>query len=116
MQTDIAPVLGEYPDYSKTQEATFDGPSDVVGILLKRRSPILWSTLLGGVVAAAISLFLTPLYTATTLILPPARPQSMAATLLGPLSSMAGSFGPSLGLKDPGDLYIGILKEQNDCR
>jgi tyrosine-protein kinase Etk/Wzc len=55
-----------------------------------------------------------PQYTAKTVILPPQQDQSSASAMLGQfsaLSSMAG-LGGSLGLKNPVDLYIGILGSQ----
>lgn len=70
------------------------------------------SALLIGSVAA----FLLPnRYTATVKILPPQQTQSSAAALLTSLSgsgigSLASAAGKDLGIKNPNDLYVGMLK------
>lgn len=60
------------------------------------------------------SLLLPTLYTATTKIMPPIQNQSSASLFISQLaSSSAGSLaaaaGGGFGLKDPNDLYIGML-------
>jgi len=80
-------------------------------VLLAKRNwkVLLLATVGSGVAAALASLTLPNTYTAAALILPPSRPQSIAASVLGQLGGMAGSTAPSLGFKDPAELYVGIL-------
>ena len=59
-----------------------------------------------------ISLLLPNIYTGTTKILPPQQSQSTAAAMLNQLGGLAGIAGPSLGIKNPNDLYIGMLKSR----
>lgn len=70
-------------------------------------------TVVGGVVAAAIAWFIPNTYTASALILPPAKPQSLSGALAGQLGGLAGALAPSLGLKDPAEMYMGILKSRS---
>jgi tyrosine-protein kinase Etk/Wzc len=55
-----------------------------------------------------------PVYTAKTVIMPPQQEQSSSSALMGQfgaLASMTG-LGSSLNLKNPSDLYIGILQSE----
>ena len=90
---------------------------DLLIVLAKRKRLILGVTLASGILAAIVSLLLPNRYTATTKILPPQQSQSASTMLLnqlagggmGPLAAIAGS---SLGIKNPSDIYIGILKSR----
>jgi tyrosine-protein kinase Etk/Wzc len=60
-------------------------------------------------------MFVKPSFTAKTTILPPEQEQSSGAVLMGQfgaLASMTG-LGGSLGIKNPVDLYIGILQSDS---
>ena len=88
---------------------------EVVASLMIRRKLLLWVAISGAIVSAATVCLLPPRYTATATIVPPAKPQSTAAALMGQLSSMTGALtgsSSSLGMKDPADMYIGILKSR----
>lgn len=71
----------------------------------------------GLLVGLVLSLLLPVEYTATTRIMPPQQTQSTAAILMnqltglssGPLAAMAGA---GLGLKNPNDIYIGLLSSR----
>jgi len=56
-----------------------------------------------------VTLLLTPSFTATAVIMPPQQQQSAASALLGQLAPIASLAGRDLGIKTPGDLYVGIL-------
>jgi len=74
---------------------------------------MLWSwPLVAAAVALAVTLVLPKGYTAVTRILPPQQGQGAAALLgqLGGLGSLAGALGGGLGLKNPSDLYLGMLR------
>ena len=69
---------------------------------------------LAGVV---ISLMLSTRYTATTKIMPPSQTQSEASLFTAQLatsgaSSLAAAAGGGFGLKDPNDIYIGMLNSR----
>ena len=87
-------------------------------ITLARRKRLIAGATLGSAVLATIISFIIPnRYTATTKVLPPQQAQSSAAMLmtqlagsgLGPLAAVAGK---DLGLKNPNDIYIGMLKSR----
>jgi tyrosine-protein kinase Etk/Wzc len=56
------------------------------------------------------------IYTGTTKILPPQQNQSAAVAMLGQLSGQLGGLGGlaggALGIKNPNDLYVGMLKSR----
>ncbi|MGC2403438.1 MAG: Wzz/FepE/Etk N-terminal domain-containing protein [Acidobacteriaceae bacterium] len=88
---------------------------DVALVLAARKYTILLTTVAGFVIAILLVLMVDPKYTAKTVILPPQQDQSSASTLLGQfsaLSSMTG-LGSSLGIKNPTDLYLGILASES---
>lgn len=92
-------------------------------IVLARRKRLILKVIAGSALLALIVSFLIPnRYTATTKILPPQQAPSASAMLLNqlagamsPLAAMAGGGGgisSSLGLKNPSDIYIGVLKSR----
>jgi tyrosine-protein kinase Etk/Wzc len=62
--------------------------------------------------AAAVSLLLPNMYSGVTKILPPQQNQSSAALMLAQLGNIASLPGASLGIKNPNDLYVGMLKSR----
>jgi len=61
------------------------------------------------VVAAAISFVLPNVYKSTVVLLPPQQQQSSAAALLSQLGGVASAAAGVAGLKNPNDLYVGML-------
>jgi uncharacterized protein involved in exopolysaccharide biosynthesis len=87
-------------------------PLDVLLFLARRRRVLLALPLAAALVAAIISLLLPSYYAAVTKILPPQQNQSSAAIALAQLGSAAGAPAASVGLKNPNDLYVGMLKSR----
>jgi uncharacterized protein involved in exopolysaccharide biosynthesis len=87
---------------------------DYLIVILKRKKMILVITVAAAVLSAAVSLVMTPVYRAETAILPPQQSGTGAASMLmSRLSPGAeGLLGGPLGLKDPGDIYVGIIKSR----
>ena len=90
---------------------------DLLIVLVTRKRLILGATLASAVLAGIVSLLLPNRYTATTKILPPQQSQSASTMLLnqlagGGMGSLAALAGGSLGLKNPSDIYVGILKSR----
>jgi uncharacterized protein involved in exopolysaccharide biosynthesis len=86
---------------------------DLLIILAKRKSLILRCTLAAGVLSLVISFLLPKYYSATAKILPPQQSQSMATALLGQLSPLLGATaGKDLGLRNPNDLYVAMLRSR----
>lgn len=85
---------------------------DLLIVIAKHKKSILRNTVVAFIASLVVSLLLPKVYTATTAILPPQQGQSTAAAMLGQLGGLAGVAGASLGIKDPSDLYIGMLKSR----
>lgn len=82
----------------------------LVPLLRERRFIFLFVA--AATVLSVIAAFVIPKrYTAHALVLPPSQSQSSATMLLGQLGSLAslGAGAKDLGLKNPADLYVGIL-------
>ncbi len=85
---------------------------DLLIVLAKHKKLILGLPFAVAVIAAGISLLLPNIYTATTKILPPQQGQSTASAMLGQLGALAGVGGGALGIRNPNDLYTGMLKSR----
>lgn len=88
---------------------------DLLIILLERRRFILWFTAACAILAVIVSLILPKTYTATVTLLPPQQNSSTAtlmATQLGSLGGLGALAGNSFGLKNPNDMYVGMLKSR----
>jgi len=85
---------------------------DAALFLLRHKRLLLSAPLAVAVVAAAISLALPNYYAGVTKILPPQQNQSSAALLLAQLGTSAGLPASAVGLKNPNELYVGMLKSR----
>jgi tyrosine-protein kinase Etk/Wzc len=68
--------------------------------------------LLVGIVAVGLSLLLPNIYRAGTTLLPPQQGQSGAAALLSQLGGASSLVAGAAGIKNPGDIYVGMLKSR----
>jgi tyrosine-protein kinase Etk/Wzc len=92
---------------------------DLWGVLLALGSNWRWIaglTTAGLIAGVIISMVLKPTFTAEAIILPPQQSTSSASSLIGQLGMIAGISGgggaSALGLKNPADMYIGILQSR----
>lgn len=88
---------------------------DVMLILAKRKWLILRNTLGMMVVAAIILLLMKNRYDATAVILPPRQEQSISNLLSGQIGALSALGGASLSsglLKNPNDIYAGLLQSR----
>ena len=86
---------------------------DLLIVLAKHKLMVLGFPLVAGVLSIIYSLMLPNIYTATTKILPPQQGQSGgAAAMLAQLGGLAGAAGGLAGIKNPSDLYIGMMKSR----
>ncbi len=99
----------------ETQEDEID-LLDYLIVLAKRKSFIIKVTFGFAIIAAIVSLVMSPIYKAETKILPPVNGSSGIATQLmnqlGQLSSIAGISNIPINGKAPNELYIGLLKSR----
>jgi tyrosine-protein kinase Etk/Wzc len=86
---------------------------DLLIVLAKHKRLVLGLPLTVGILAVIVSLLLPNMYTATTRILPPQQSVSAASALLSQLGGAVGGLaGGALGVRNPNDLYIGMLKSR----
>jgi len=116
MTREEAPLLGQFskaepePVQPSDPQVSFVG---VVALLLRQKKLIGATTLAITLLATAVVFLLPPSYEAQATILPPQQQQSsLAAFASGSMGGLAGSMGSQLGMKNPGDMYIGILKSR----
>lgn len=85
---------------------------DIAIVLAKHKKLILGLPLLAAIITAGITLLMPNIYTARAVLMPPQQQQSTAAAMLGQLGALSGMAGSSLGIKNPNDLYVGVLKSR----
>jgi uncharacterized protein involved in exopolysaccharide biosynthesis len=64
-------------------------------------------------VAIVVSLIMTPVFTAKTLMMPPQQQQSSAASALASLGALAGLAGGAAGVKSPDEMYIAFMQSES---
>ncbi len=70
--------------------------------------PVITTTL-----AIVVSLLMTPIFTAKTVMMPPQQQQSGAASALASLGALAGLAGTAAGVKSPDDMYIAFMQSES---
>ncbi|MFZ6727581.1 GumC family protein [Undibacterium sp. MH2W] len=88
------------------------GILDILLVLAKHKRKILFFPVIFGSIGLIYSLCITPTYKASTTILPPQQSQSTASMMLSQLGGLAGGAGAALGIRNPNDLYISLLKSR----
>ena len=86
---------------------------DLLLVLSRYKRTIIAATVAAGVLAAIIALLLPKMYTATTTILPPQQSQSAATAMVGQIGMLSGISGTDLGLKNPSDLFVALLRSRS---
>jgi tyrosine-protein kinase Etk/Wzc len=106
----------QFPDQTdRTDDIMDDEISllDLAIVLARHKKSILAAPLIAGVIAFVMTFVIPVTFTAETKILPPQQQQSSAATLLASqLGALGGMAGTSLGIKNPSDIYVGMLKSR----
>jgi len=88
---------------------------DLLIVIAERKRVILGVTAVFALLAIIISLLLPVSYTASVMLMPPQQNSSMGAALasqLGSMGGMAALAGGSLGLKNPNDMFVAMLKSR----
>lgn len=87
---------------------------DLLIVLARHKKLVIGMPIATGLIAMAISLAMTPIFTSTAKIMPPQQQQGsgLAAAMLGQLGGLAGAAGSIAGLKNPNDLYVGMLESR----
>jgi tyrosine-protein kinase Etk/Wzc len=88
---------------------------DMLTILSRRRRFVFFFTVGAAVLTTVAVLFIPSRYTAETIVLPPGQNSSTSSALLGALGgsgALASAAGASLGIKNPGDIYVSLLRSR----
>lgn len=84
---------------------------DLLQTLAENARLLIFGPILVGLVALGASFLFAPKYVAATTILLPQQQQSAAAAL-SQLGAMAGMVGAAAGLKNPAEMYVGLLNSR----
>ena len=94
-------------------ETQLDHEVSLIDVLASLRQHARWifGITLGVTALATVIVFLIPVqYRSESVIMPPAQASSVSALAAGTLSGLAtGGMASQLGLKNPADLYVGVL-------
>lgn len=107
--------MNEARQPSRSELPANEPASDLLRVLIalaRHKMLLIVLPLASAIVAAGVSLVLTPTFTGTARVLPPQQSQSSAAMLLGQLGGLAGGLGGAMGMKNPGDMYLGMLRSR----
>jgi len=89
---------------------------EILTVIAERKRVVLGVTAIFAVGAISAALLLPKWYTATATLLPPQQNSSLSAAMASQLGNLGGlvsmNGGGSLGLKNPNDLYVGMLKSR----
>lgn len=97
------------------QEDLYKDELDMLGVMIflaKHKKTLLGVPLAAALVSAAVSFALPNTYKATTKLLPPQQSQSSAMALLSQLGGIAGIATGGSALKNPNDMYVGMLQSR----
>jgi len=116
--TDSPELQGGQPKAEKPVPASAAGANYILDSLTRlgeNKRKLVLSVLLAGVVGTVIAFLIPSRYTAMTTLLAPQQSSPFSSTLLSQLGSL-GSMSPiagGLGLKNPADLYVSLLKSRS---
>lgn len=100
--------------YSSIDKFNVDKKTDLLDLFLvfaANKKKVIGIPLAVSILVAGLTLLIDNTYVATTKILPP-QSQSSASALLGQLGAIGAISGGSSALKNPNDIYIGILNSR----
>jgi tyrosine-protein kinase Etk/Wzc len=82
---------------------------DILTVIGEQKSLILGLTLAASLLAVVVTLVMTPVFTARTLVMPPQQKQSSAASSLASLGALAGV---ATSIKSPDDMYVSFMTSE----
>ena len=107
------------PDALGVQSRSDNGyrnEADMIELLLvlaRYKKNILQITIAAAVLSTVVAFLLPRMYTATATLLPPQQNQSSLTSMLGQLGAITGLGTADLGLKNPGDLFVAMLRSRS---
>ncbi len=115
LQEDADSSPNHPPNYQPAEKDGEISLLDVLIVLAERKRTIFVTTACVAVLAVVLSLVLPKRFTAIVTLLPPQQNSSIGGALasqLGNLSGVAALAGGGLGLKNPNELFVGMLKSR----
>lgn len=85
---------------------------DILIAMARQKTLLISMPIIGGAIALVITLMLKPVFTSSVVLLPPQQQSSGMSAVLGQLGGVGGMTGGLGSLKNPGDLYIGMLQSR----
>ncbi|MGK5027401.1 GumC family protein [Janthinobacterium sp. RB2R34] len=86
---------------------------DFLIVLARRKKIIFGSAIFFGAAALLAGVLMTPIFTGRAVILPPQQQQSFGvAAMLGQIGGLSSGAGALAGLKNPNDIYVGMLESR----
>jgi uncharacterized protein involved in exopolysaccharide biosynthesis len=101
------------PDAPTTAPLGPPGALGTVLMLVERWRLLFGGSLAVGCVALALSFLIAPTFTATARLLPPSQQGGLAGLLSQQLGAIASIAGSAVGVKNPTDQYIALLRSDN---
>lgn len=86
---------------------------DLLIALGEEKFTLFMAPLLASLTAVAVVLWMTPTFTAKTVMLPPQQNQSAASSALASLGALAGLAGSAAGIKSPDEMYIAFMQSDS---
>jgi len=85
---------------------------DILQVVAENVRLLILGPLVVGLIALGGAFLIAPTFTATTRIMTPQQQQSGAAAALAQLGALAGAAGAAAGIKNPADMYVGLIKSR----
>jgi tyrosine-protein kinase Etk/Wzc len=85
---------------------------NVLVVLAKEKRLVLGLPTIAGAIALGVVFVMPHWYLATAKIMPPQQNQPSALAILGQLGGIAGGASQAIGLKNPSDTYVAMLKSR----
>lgn len=89
------------------------GLLDSLELVVDNARLLVYGPIAVGILTLAVTFLITPTFTASVRVMPPPQQsQGAAAAMLQSLGMLGSAIGGGGGLKNPGDLYVGLLKSR----
>jgi uncharacterized protein involved in exopolysaccharide biosynthesis len=85
---------------------------DLAIVLGEEKKTLFWVPAITTTLAIVVSLLMTPIFTAKTVMMPPQQQQSGAASALASLGGLAGLAGAAAGIKSPDEMYVAFMQTE----
>ena len=86
---------------------------DVLAIFARQRKIMVVVPILTMIAALVAAVLMKPFFVSTAVILPPQQATSAASMMLSQLGGLSAAAGGLAGLKNPNDIYIGMLQSRS---